>query len=166
MSSSGPSDAGARARKPPSARHRARELVLQGLYQQQLGRQEAAAIRGHFAESPHFPAADQGFLETLWRGVNAAPDAVLAEIAPHLDRPVGDVSPIERSILVIGAWELLHQPETPYKVVINEAVELARTYGGTDGHRFINGVLDKVAARVRAPEIAAAARERRNAPPG
>jgi len=157
-------DAAPRRRITP--RHRARELVLQGLYQQQLGRQEAAAISGHFTESPHFAAADQRFLETLWRGVNAAPDAVLAEIEPHLDRPVGAVSPIERSILLIGAWELLHQPETPYLVVINEAVELARTYGGTDGHRFVNGVLDKVAARVRATEIAAAARERRDAPAG
>ena len=149
-----------------SPRRRSRELVLQGLYEQRLGRQVAAAIRGHFAESPHFAAADQGFLDALWRGVNAAPDAVLAELTPHLDRSVDELSPIERSILVIGAWELLHQPETPYRVVINEAVELAKTYGGTDGHRFVNGVLDKVAARVRAPEIAAAARERRNAPPG
>lgn len=149
-----------------SPRRRSRELVLQGLYQQRLGRQEAAAIRGHFAESPHFAAADQGFLDTLWRGVNAAPDSVLAELVPHLDRPVDELSPIERSILVIGAWELMHQPETPYRVVINEAVELAKAYGGTDGHRFVNGVLDKVAARLRAPEIAAAARERRNAPPG
>lgn len=138
-----------------SPRHRARELVLQGLYQQQLGRQEAAAIRGHFVESPHFAAADQAFLDALWRGVNAAPDAVLAEIAPHLDRRVVELSPIERSILVIGAWELLHQPETPYRVVINEAVELAKTYGGTDGHRFVNGVLDKLAPRLREAEVKA-----------
>ena len=154
------------ARRPVSPRHRARELVLQGLYQQQLGRQEAAAIRGHFTESPHFEAADQGFLDTLWRGVNAAPDAILGELEPHVDRRIAELSPIERSILVIGAWELVHQPETPYRVIINEAVELAKTYGGTDGHRFVNGVLDKLAARVRAPEIAARSREGRNATPG
>jgi N utilization substance protein B len=149
-----------------SPRHRARELVLQGLYQHQLGRNEPAAIRGHFTESPHLADADQGFLDTLWRGVHEEPGALIDALRPHLDRSASELSPIERSILIIGAWELLHQPETPYRVVLNEAVELAKTYGGTDGHRFVNGVLDKLAARVRAPEIGAATRERRGGKPG
>ena len=80
-------------------------------------------------------------------------------MAPHLDRKPAELSPIERAILVIGAWELQHRLEVPYRVVINEAVELAKSYGGTDGHRFVNGVLDKVAGTLRAAEIAARARE-------
>ena len=138
-----------------SARRRARELVLQGLYQHRLGGNDPAAIRGHFAE------ADQGFLDTLWRGVHADRDALVEALRPHLDRPASELSPIEGAILLIAAWELLHQVETPYRVVLNEAVELAKAYGGIDGHRFVNGVLDKVAAQARAPEIAAAGRERR-----
>jgi N utilization substance protein B len=143
-----------------TARHRARELVLQGLYQHRLGGNDPAAIRGHFAESPHFGEADQGFLETLWRGVHDDRAALVDALGPHLDRPASELSPIEGAILLIAAWELLHQVETPYRVVLNEAVELAKTYGGIDGHRFVNGVLDKVAAQVRAPEIAAAGRAR------
>lgn len=146
-----------------SARRRARELVLQGLYQHRLAGQEPAAIRGSFAESPHFAQADQGFLETLWRGVHADREALQEALRPHLSRPASELSPIEGAILTIAAWELLHQPETPYRVVLNEAVELAKSYGGTDGHRFVNGVLDKLAAQARAPEIAAASRSR---PPG
>jgi N utilization substance protein B len=136
-------------------RHRARELALQGLYQRQVGGGEPAAIRAHLAENPAHRDADRDFLDELWQGVNADQERLMAEVSPHLDRRSGQLSPIERSILIIGAWELLHRPDTPYRVVINEAVELAKAYGGTDGHRFVNGVLDKLAARVRAPEIAA-----------
>jgi len=144
-----------------SPRRRARELVLQGLYQHRLGGQEPATIRGHFVESPHFAEADQAFVDTLWRGVHQEREALVEALRPHLDRPAAELSPIEGAVLVIGAWELLHQPETPYRVVLNEAVELAKVYGGIDGHRFVNGVLDKLAAQARAPEIAASARERR-----
>jgi N utilization substance protein B len=144
-----------------SPRRRARELALQGLYQRQVGGGDAATIRAHWAEDPGYGDADAEFLEALWRGVNADQDALLRELSQHLDRRAAELSPVERAILIIGAWELLHRVDTPYRVVINEAVELAKSYGGTDGHRFVNGVLDKLAARVRAPEIAAAARERR-----
>jgi len=137
-------------------RRRARELALQGLYQRQVGGGEPAAIRAHLAENPGYREADRAFLDELWQGVNADQEGLMGELSPHLDRRSGELSPIERSILIIGAWELVHRLETPYRVVINEAVELAKAYGGTDGHRFVNGVLDKLAARVRAPEIAAA----------
>jgi N utilization substance protein B len=136
-------------------RRRARELALQGLYQRHVGGGEPAAIRAHWAEDPGYGNADRAFLDELWTGVNGDQDHLVSELAPHLDRRPGEVSPVERAILLIGAWELLHRLDTPYRVVINEAVELAKTYGGTDGHRFVNGVLDKLAARVRAPEIAA-----------
>jgi N utilization substance protein B len=141
-------------------RRRARELALQGLYRRQVGGEDAAAIRAHWESDPANALVDRAFLDELWRGVNAEHEAMLAELSPHLDRPARELSPIERAIVVIGAWELTHRPETPYRVVINEAVELAKAYGGIDGHRFVNGVLDKLAARVRAPEIAARARER------
>ena len=86
---------------------------------------------------------------------DARNDALIAALSPHLDRKPSELSPIERAILVIGAWELAHRVEIPYKVVINEAVDIARSFGGTDGHRYVNGVLDKFAAKVRATEIAA-----------
>jgi N utilization substance protein B len=142
-----------------ASRRRAREIALQGLYQRHVGGGEPAAIRAHWAEDAGYGDADQAFLDELWRGVNADQEHLLGELSPHLDRRAAEVSPVERAILLIGAWELLHRLDTPYRVVINEAVELAKSYGGTDGHRFVNGVLDKLAARVRAPEIAAA-RER------
>ena len=136
-------------------RRRARELVLQGLYQRQLSRNDADAVRLDLAASQGYQRADQPYFGELWDGVTRENEALLAALAPHLDRKAADLSPIERAILVIGAWELAHRVEIPYKVVINEAVEIARSFGGTDGHRYVNGVLDKLAAKVRATEIAA-----------
>jgi transcription antitermination protein NusB len=136
-------------------RRRARELVLQGLYQRQLSRNDADAVRLDLAASQGYLRADQPYFDELWDGVTRENDALIAALSPHLDRKPAELSPIERAILVIGAWELAHRVEIPYKVVINEAVEIARSFGGTDGHRYVNGVLDKLAARVRATEIAA-----------
>jgi N utilization substance protein B len=136
-------------------RRRARELVLQGLYQRQLSRNDADAVRLDLAASQGYQRADQPYFGELWDGVTREDAALLAALAPHLDRKAADLSPIERAILVIGAWELVHRVEIPYKVVINEAVEIARSFGGTDGHKYVNGVLDKLAAHVRATEIAA-----------
>ncbi len=89
----------------------------------------------------------------LWAGVTAEYDALVELVSPELDRRAAELSPIERAILVIGAWELAHRPEIPCRVVINEAIELAKSYGGTDGHKFVNGVLDKLAATLRAAEM-------------
>lgn len=141
-----------------SPRRRARELVLQGLYQRQLSRNDADTVRVDLAASDLYRRADQPYFGELWDGVTRENDALLAALSPHLDRRPADLSPIERAILVIGAWELAHRIEIPYKVVINEAVEIAKAFGGTDGHRFVNGVLDKFAANIRAPEIAAISR--------
>ena len=141
-----------------SPRRRARELVLQGLYTRQLSRNDADAVRVDLAASNEYQRADQPYFGELWDGVTRENDALLVALAPHLDRKASDLSPIERAILVIGAWELAHRIEIPYKVVINEAVEIAKSFGGTDGHRYVNGVLDKFAASIRAPEIAALAR--------
>ena len=144
-----------------SPRRRAREFVLQGLYQQQLSGNADEAIRAQLSEATGFAKADAGYFAGLWSGVSAEYGALLERLAPYVDRNVHDLSPIERSILVIAAWELVHRLDIPYRVVINEAVELAKAYGGTDGHKFVNGVLDKLATEVRADEIGALAAERR-----
>ncbi|MCC6197237.1 MAG: transcription antitermination factor NusB [Burkholderiales bacterium] len=141
-----------------SARRRSRELVLQGLYQRQLSGNAPRAVRDDLAASPGYQRADQPYFDELWRGVTDGYDALLAALAPHLARKPAELSPIERAILLIGAWELAHRPDVPYKVVINEAVELAKVFGATDGHRFVNGVLDKLAADARTAEIAALSR--------
>jgi len=143
----------------PEARRAARALVLQGLYQRQLSRNADDAIWLQLLESEDFAAADAEYLAALWRGTTREHEALLGVIAPHSARAPADLSPIERAILVIGAWELTHRPDVPYKVVIDEAVELAKDFGATDGHRYVNGVLDKLAARLREPEIAARAAE-------
>jgi len=144
-----------------SPRRRAREFVLQGLYQQQLSGNAGEAIRAQLTEITGFAKSDTEYFAELWAGVARERDDLAQRLAPHLDRPVHELSPIERSILVIGSWELVHRLDIPYRVVINEAVELAKSYGGTDGHKFINGVLDKLAAVVRADEIRAGGGERR-----
>ena len=141
-------------------RRRAREFVLQGLYQRRLSGNAVPAIRAQLSDAGGFALADQMYFDELWAGVTAEEDALIESITPWLDRNASGLSPIERAILVIGTWELKHRLEIPYRVVINEAVELAKSYGGTDGHKFVNGVLDKLAGDVRAAEIAAIARER------
>lgn len=143
-----------------SPRRRAREFVLQGLYQQQLSGNAAEAIRAQLVEASGFAKADTDYFGGLWDGVRAEYDVLLRQLAPYLDRAPAELSPIERSILVIGAWELVHRLDIPYRVVINEAVELAKAYGGIDGHKFVNGVLDRLAGIARADEIRALAAER------
>ena len=139
-----------------SPRRRAREFVLQGLYQRQLSGNAPAAIRAQLTEATGFAKADPEYFDALWTGVIADYDALVESFAPLLDRRAAALSPIERAILAIGAWELAHRFEIPFRVVINEAVELAKSYGGTDGHKYVNGVLDKLAATLRAAELDAA----------
>ncbi len=153
--------AAGRGKGPPkSARRRSREFALQGLYEWLLsGDAEGAnggAIEAHIRETEGFARADEGhFVGVLQGAMRHAPDLRM-HIEPHLDRPIAELSPVEHGVLLIGTYELLHHPEIPYRVVINESVELTKSYGGTDGFRYVNGVLDKVAAELRAPEVAAA----------
>ena len=141
-------------------RRRAREFALQGLYQRQLSGNAIPAIRAQLAEAGGFTLADQAYFDELWAGVTANEATLVEALTPWLDRAAAALSPIERAILVIGTWELQQRHEIPYRVVINEAVELAKSYGGTDGHKFVNGVLDKVANELRSDEIRALAAER------
>lgn len=139
-----------------SPRRRARQFAMQGVYQWLLSGSDPALIRTQLAEASGFAKCDTRFFDGIWRGVIGEFDALVAAFAPFLDRKAAELSPVEKSILTIGAWELLREPEVPYRVAINEAVELAKSYGGTDGHKYVNGVLDKLAASARAPEIHAA----------
>jgi len=136
-------------------RHAAREHVLQGLYERQLANGDDAAIAATLEAGDEFADADREYFRELWRGTTREYDALLQALAGHVDRDVAALSPIERALLVIGAWELVHRLDVPFRVVIDEAVRLAKSYGGTDGYKFVNGVLDKLAARVRADEILA-----------
>ena len=138
-----------------NARHKARELALQGLYQWLLAEEHADEIRTHLAEFKGYDKADQKYLAQLLNGVIADAAELEAAFGPLLDRPVDELSPVERGVLLLGSYELAHVPEVPYRVVINEAVELAKSYGGTDGHKYVNGVLDKLAAKLRAAEVKA-----------
>jgi N utilization substance protein B len=144
-----------------SARRRARELAVQGLYQWLVGGQDAASIEGHLAESRGreldeiTASTDMPHYRELLNGAIDGAEALRAEFAPYLDRGVEALSPIEHGILLLGTYELKHRAEIPYRVIINEAVELAKSFGGTEGFKYVNGVLDKVAAQLRATEVAA-----------
>lgn len=145
-----------RAGAGKSARRRARELALQGLYEWLVGRGELAAIDAHMREQEGFERCDSQHFDALLHGCareSAALDAVLAR---HADRKTSELSPVEHGILLIGAYELAHCADVPYKVAINEAVELAKTFGGTDGHKYVNGVLDNAALELRPAEVGAA----------
>ncbi|MGH8803112.1 MAG: transcription antitermination factor NusB, partial [Casimicrobiaceae bacterium] len=137
------------------ARRRARELALQGLYQRQLAGNADREIAADLASSPGYADADQAYFRDLWAGVTAGYDTLLAVVAKKLDRKPAELAPIERALLVIGAWELAQRADIPYRAVIDEAIELAKIYGGTDGFKFVNAVLDRLAPELRAGEFAA-----------
>jgi len=144
-----------RATAPRGARRRARELALQGLYQWLVAQTPAPTVLAQLAESSAFAKCDAAFLDAVFSGVTGEFDVLMGTFAPFLDRAAERLSPIEKALLAMGAWELAHCPETPYRVAINEAVELAKAYGGTDGHKYVNGVLDKLALATRAQEAGA-----------
>ena len=135
-----------------SPRHRAREFVLQGLYQSLVGGQDQAAIEGQAADVTGFDKTDQVLYRSLLTQTLDQAPTLQAALAPYVDRPWHEISPIERGILLIAACEFSHFPETPYRVILNEAIDLAKDFGGTDGHKFINGVRDKLAVQLRPNE--------------
>jgi transcription antitermination protein NusB len=136
-----------------SARRQARESALQALYAWQLsGADPLVAALG----LEELARGDRAFVQDLVRGVRDRVAELDGLITPHLDRAPQRLSPVERAILYIGAFELAAHPETPFKVVLNEAIELGKSFGGAEGHRFVNGVLEKVAAQLRPEEVARA----------
>jgi transcription antitermination protein NusB len=139
----------------PWARRRARRLLLQAIYQWQLGGAEAAEIERQFSEDTSFRRIDRGYFRAVLRGVVDEHERLDALLVPHLDRSVGALDQVERALLRMGAYELSSRVDVPFRVVIDEAVALAREFGAEDSHRYINGVLDKIARRERALEVAA-----------
>ncbi|MDO8263871.1 MAG: transcription antitermination factor NusB [Gallionella sp.] len=149
--------AGNEAKKTPnkSPRHRARELALQGIYQWRVTAGDDAQIEKQIHAEKNLGRYDKELFSKLLRGALKQHADLEALLAPYLDRPIAEISHVEFAVLLLGAFELSQHHEVPYKVVINEAVELAKTFGGIDGHKYVNGVLDKLAVQVRAVEVKA-----------
>jgi N utilization substance protein B len=144
--------------KNRTPRHRAREFALQGVYQWLLNNDDAATVVTNMRAAHGFDKADgDHFAALLYGAIKDAP-ALRESITPLIDRQISELSPIEHAVLLLGAYELKHNLDVPYKVVINEAVELTKSFGGIDGHKYVNGVLDKLAPTLRAAEVAADSR--------
>jgi N utilization substance protein B len=134
-----------------NARRQSREVALQALYAWQLSGgnalEELKSLEG-------FEASDQDLARSLVSGVSGRAAELQTLISPHVDRDFAKLSPVERAILYIGTYELSAHPRTPFRVVLNEAIELGKSFGATEGHRFVNGVLEKIAAALRPEEVA------------
>lgn len=141
-----------RGKNPYEPRSRARRRALQALYQWQLNDDSAASIIQQFSEEQNFDGVDQDYFETLVREVVGHRDALDEALAPFITRTDAGIDHMERAVLRIGACELIHHLETPYRVVIDESVELAHRFGAEQAHTFVNGVLDKLAGEVRTLE--------------
>jgi N utilization substance protein B len=152
--------AGKRA-APRSARRRSREVALMGLYEWLISGADADTIDAHMREQEGFHKADAVHFDALLHGCIREASDLDGVLARHVDRKTTELSPVEHGVLLIGAYELKHCIDVPYKVAINEAVELAKGFGGTDGHKYVNGVLDKAAAELRPVEVQAARAQRR-----
>ncbi len=139
-----------------TARRKAREFALQGLYEWLIGGADAGVVDAHVREQEGFDQCDAVHFDMLLHGCIREAAELDALLAAHLDRKTAQLSPVEHAVLMIGAYELRHCVAIPYKVAINEAVELAKSFGGTDGHKYVNGVLDKTAFDLRGEEVAAA----------
>ncbi|GAA0696636.1 transcription antitermination factor NusB [Marinobacterium maritimum] len=139
-------------------RRNARSFALQALYQWSLAGQSAHEIEAQFRVDNDMGNTDTQLFSELLRGVISGTRDLDEAFRPFLDRPLDDLDPVELSVLRIGAYELIHRLQVPYRVAINESVELAKVFGATESHKYVNGILDKLAQRVRAAEI----RERRS----
>ena len=141
--------------KPKSSRRRSREFALQGLYEWLVTGSDPGLIDAHMREQDDFGRCDKAHFDMLLHGCIAEAAALDAVLARHVDRKTSQLSPIEHGVLLIGVYELTHCVDIPYRVAINEALELAKSFGGTDGHKYVNGVLDKAAADLRPAEVQA-----------
>ena len=141
---------------PQSRRGLARRLTVQALYQWLVNETQPDALLKQFREQPEgLGRADGEYFTELLKGVvDQAPELTMA-IVPHIDRPLSQLDPVEHAVLLIGAYELTHKIEVPWKVVVNESVNLAKVFGAEEGYKFVNGVLDKLARDARGREIGA-----------
>jgi N utilization substance protein B len=151
----GLTDTGAKKAADKSPRTRSREFAMQALYQFLVGRNDAASIDVFTRDLVGFHKADSAHYDALLHGCIEQAQALDDVILPMLDRPMAEISPIEHSVLWIGAYEFKHCLDVPWRVVINECIELSKGFGGTDGHKYVNGVLNKLAPTLRTAEVAA-----------
>ncbi len=154
QSRTGLTSTGARKAGSKSARTRAREFALQGLYQHLIGRNPVDEIDTFTRDLAGFNKCDRLHFDALLRGCIQDAGALDALIVPLLDRPMAEISPVEHAIMWIGAYELQHCLDVPWRVVLNECIELAKEFGGTDGHKYVNAVLNGIAPQLRAAEVA------------
>ncbi len=136
-----------------SERSRARGFAVQGLYQHLVGRNPAEDIDAFTRGLLGFAKCDTAHFDALLHGCMEQEADLNALLVPHLDRPLAELSPIEHAVMWIGAYEFQHCPDIPWRVVLNECIELAKEFGGTDGHKYVNGVLNGLAPRLRALEV-------------
>ncbi len=134
-------------------RRKSRELVLKAVYRGMLNESDLASVYRDMAEDPDYNKADESYFKSLLESVTSHVTELDEKMKNFIDRNLAELSPVEHAILRISGCELMFDMSIPYRVVINEGVELAKIYGGTDGHKYINGVLDKLAADVRAAEV-------------
>ncbi|MDR3418359.1 MAG: transcription antitermination factor NusB [Nevskia sp.] len=141
---------------PTSRRGLARRLTVQALYQWLVNETPPDSLLKQFVEQPEgLGRADPSYFSELLHGVVGVERELNAAIGPHLDRPLEQLDPVEHAVLLLGAYELMFRPEVPWKVVVNESVSLTKVFGAEEGYKFVNGVLDKLARKARATEIAA-----------
>ena len=154
QSRTGLTDTGVRKAADKSGRTRAREFALQALYQHLVGGNEAGDIDTFTRDLIGFHKADAVHFDALLHGCLEATVALDALITPHLDRKMAEISPVEHAVLWIGTYEFKNCLDVPWRVVINECIELAKAFGGTDGHKWVNGVLNQLAPQLREHEVA------------
>lgn len=136
----------------PSARHKARELAVQGIYSWQMTKNPAQQIELHLATTSDMTKVDMAYFQELLRGVVNDYDTLDTRIRPYLGRLPEELDPVEKAVLRLATYELLERPDVPAKVVVNEAIELAKSFGAEESHKFVNGVLDKAIRTLRKHE--------------
>lgn len=148
-----------------TARHKARRLATQALYTWQMGGQDITDIDEQYRLEHDMSKVDQEYFNDLLHQVPVHVEELESHIIPLLDRELEQVDPIERAILRLGVYELAYRPDVPYKVVINEGVELAKTFGAEDGHKYVNSILDGIAQKLREVEVRAAIQSKKKSKP-
>jgi len=153
-----PEEPAAKPKGKTAARRAARSLAMQALYQWQLAGHSLNEIEAQFRVDNDFSGVDGAYFREILHGVATQKTELDAELTPCLDRPLEELDPVELAILRLSTFELRNRLDVPYRVAINEGIELAKVFGATDGHKFVNGVLDKLAPRLRAAEVRAGRR--------
>lgn len=131
----------------PSERRKARRLAVQAIYSWQLSGNNIADVEHEFLTEQSLDGVDVAYFRELFTGVATKKTQLDELIIPHLDRPIDEVSPVEKAIVRLAAYELTFRKDVPFKVAINEAIELAKAFGADESHKFVNGLLDKLVAR-------------------